>query len=90
LKNEETMQTAQVIRATDHGTIIQLLCIDGLELISVYFEHEPYSLLCKAIQKAGLKLEGLQIRYDRHRVHVLALGKTWMTHTAQKERMLSR
>ncbi len=76
------MQTAKIVRATDHGTIVQLLCADDLGLLSVYFEHKPFSLLCKAIQKAGLELEGLQIRCDRDRVHVLALGKTWVSHAA--------
>jgi hypothetical protein len=76
------MQTAQVVRATDHGTIVQLLCAADRGLLSVYFEHKPFSLLYKAIQKAGLELKGLQIRYDRDRVHVPALGKTWVSHAA--------
>ena len=76
------MQTAQVVRATDHGTIVQLLCADERGILSVYLEHKPFSLLHSAIQKAGLKLKGLQIRYDRGRVHVPALGKTWVSHAA--------
>ena len=76
------MQTARVVRAIDHGTVIQLLCADELGLISVYLDHEPFDLLCKTIQKMGLKLEGLQIRYDRHKIHVLALGKTLVPHAA--------
>ena len=76
------MQTAQVVRAIDQGTIVQLLCADDWGLLSVYFEHKPFNLFHKAIQKAGLKLEGLHIRYDRDRVHVLALGKTWVSHAA--------
>jgi len=82
LKNEGRMQIAQVVRATDHGTIVQILCVDDGGLLSVYFEHKPFSLFYKAIQKAGLKLKGLQIRYDRDRVYVPSLGKTWMSHAA--------
>ena len=74
------MQTAQIVRATDHGPIVQVLCADDRGLLSVYFEHKPFSLLYKALRKAGLNLEGLQIRYDRNRVYVLALDKTWISH----------
>jgi len=71
------MQKAQVVRAIDHRTIIQLLCTNGLELLSVYFEPASYSVFCKAIEKAGLKLEGLQILFDRQKIHVIALWNTW-------------
>jgi len=71
------MQKAQVVRAIDHRTIIQLLCINGLELLSVYFEPEPYNLFCRSLEKAGLKLEGLQILFDRQKIHVFNLGSTW-------------
>ncbi len=68
------MQKAKVVRAIDHNSFIQLLCTNGLELISVYFVPKSYGLLCKAIEKVGLKLEGLEILFDKQRVHVLALG----------------
>jgi|GEM_PF-4173933 len=71
------MQKGQIIRAIDHSTIIQLLCTNGLDLLSVYFEPAPYSLFCRAIEKAGLKLEGLQILFDGQQIHVIALGNTW-------------
>lgn len=70
------MQTAKVVRAIDHGTFIQLLCADDRGLLSVYFDHKPFGLFCKTIQKAGLKLKGLRIKYDRNIVRVPALGKT--------------
>ena len=76
MKNEGTMQTAKVVRVIDHGTIVQLLCADERGLLSVYFDHKPFGLFYKAIQKAGLKLKGLQIKYDRDMVLVPALGKT--------------
>ena len=75
------MHIAKVIRVNDLGNTIQLLCVDDSGLSSVYFEYEPFRLLYKAIQKAGLKLKGLQIRYERDRVYVPSLGKTWVSHT---------
>ena len=74
------MQTAKVIRATDLGTPVQLLCTDDGGLSSVYLEHKPFSLFYKTILKARPKLKGLQIRYDRERVQVLSIDKTWSCH----------
>jgi hypothetical protein len=70
------MQKAKILRAIDRSTTIQLLCTNGLELLSVYFESKLYTMFCRAIAKAGLKQEGLQILFDRQKVHVLALGKS--------------
>jgi len=71
------MQKAQVVRAIDHNSIIQLLCTNGLNLVSIYFEPESYGLFCRVIEKAGLKLERLPIQFDRQKVHVLVLRNTW-------------
>ena len=74
------IQIAKVIRATDLGATVQLLCADDGGLSSVYLEHKPFSLFYEAIHKAGLELNGLQIQYDRDRVHVPSLDKTWGSH----------
>lgn len=66
----------KVARVIDHGTIVQLLCADERGLLSVYFDPKLFGLFCKTIQKAGLTLKGLEIRYDGDVVHVPALGKT--------------
>ena len=71
------MQKAQIVRVTKHNTIIQLLCTNGLELLSVYFDPEPYTLFSGAIETAGLKLEGLEILFDKQKLQVPALGNTW-------------
>ena len=76
MKNGGTMKTANAVRAIDHGTVIQLLCADEGGLLSVYFSRKRFGLFYEKIHKAGLKLNGLQIKYDGDRVHVPALGKT--------------
>ena len=75
MKNQKTMQTVQIVRAIDHGTVVQLLCADERGLLSVYFDHERFGLFSKAIQKAGLKLRGLRIKYDGDRVLIEQLAK---------------
>jgi hypothetical protein len=74
------IQTAQIVQTTSQGSIVQLLCADSRGLLSVYLEDKPFNLLCKATKKAGLDLKGLLIGYDRKRVYVPALGKTWVSH----------
>ena len=71
------MQTAQVVRAIDHRTIVQVICLNDMDLLSVYFEPGTYVSLCKAIEKAGLKLEGLKITFDCHKANVPALDNSW-------------
>jgi hypothetical protein len=78
----ETLQMAKIVQTINQGSIVQLLCADDFGLLSVYLDQKPFSLLSRAIQKAGLNLKGLQIEYDRGRVHVPALGKTWVSHAA--------
>lgn len=70
------MQAGKVVRVIDHGTSVQVLCADERGLLSIYFEHKPFSLFYNLIRKAGLKLDGLQIEFNRDMVHVPALGKT--------------
>jgi hypothetical protein len=75
MKGSRTMKTANVVRAIDHGTFIQLLCADEGGLLSVYLSRKRFGLLCEKIHRAGLKLHSLPIKYDRDIVHVPTLGK---------------
>jgi hypothetical protein len=74
------MHSAKVVKVTNLGATVQLLCVNNNGLSSVYLEYEPFSLLRKAIRKAGVAFQGLQVRYDRNRLHVPSLGKTWISH----------
>jgi hypothetical protein len=76
LENGDTMRTGKVIRFIDLGSNVQLLCADKAGLLSVYFEHMPFISFYRMIRKAGLKLAGLQIEFNRTMVHVPALDRT--------------
>jgi hypothetical protein len=69
------MQTAKIVRFFNHGTNVQLLCEDERGLLSVYFKHKPFGRLFRALHKAGLKLNGLPIKFNRDIIRVPALGK---------------
>jgi hypothetical protein len=84
ISNAEKMQTAKVVRIFDHGSNIQVLCADEWGLLSVYFEHQPFHLFNKLVHKAGLKLNGLQIQFNRDMVRVPALGKTCAVCSARR------
>jgi len=64
------MQTAKVVKSFNNGSNVQLLCADDNGLLSVYFQHKPYASFIMALQKAGLKLDGLLIRFNRYVVSV--------------------
>jgi hypothetical protein len=68
------MQTAKIVKAIDLGVNVQLLCADDRGLRSVYFKPKPYKSFLKTIQRSGLKLNGLQINFDREAVLVPFLG----------------
>ncbi len=78
------MQKAKVIQVMVHSTNVQLLCADERGLLSVYFEHQPFSLFNKVIHEAGLTLKGLQIEFNRSIVHVTVLHKTWNLSSSRK------
>jgi hypothetical protein len=69
------MQTGQIIRIFNHGTKMQMLCADERGLVSVYFDRKPFYSFFRAIKRAGLKLNGLQINFDRNAIRVPALSK---------------
>jgi hypothetical protein len=71
------MQTGKVIRVIYHEQNVQVLCADERGLLSVYFEQTPFISFYKLVRKAGLKLAGLQIEFNREMVRVPALGKTY-------------
>ena len=62
------MRAAQVVRFIDQGNNVQVLCADNGGLLSVYFEHLPFISFYRLIRKAGLKLAGLQIEFNRESV----------------------
>jgi hypothetical protein len=68
------MQTGHIIRILDYGPKIQILCADERGLLSVYFEPEPFKRFFRAIQRAGLKLSGLLIHFNRDAITIPALG----------------
>jgi hypothetical protein len=68
------MQTGKIIRIFDLGNKIQILCTDERGLLSVYFERKPFNSFFKAVKKAGLKLNGLLISFNRDYIQVPALG----------------
>ena len=69
------METGKIVRIFNHGYNMQVLCEDDQRLLSIYFEYEHFSSFCKKINKAGLKLNGLLINFDRNIVTVPSLGK---------------
>jgi len=77
LKREVTMQAATVVRVINHGDNVQVLCADERGLLSVYFKQIPFISFHNLILKAGLKVPGLQIEFNRRMVRVPVLGKTF-------------
>ncbi len=70
MKNQDALQMARVVRVFNHGTNVQLLCIDEWGLISVYFEQQNFNLFNKVIHRLGLSLKGLSIWFNRDIVQV--------------------
>jgi len=70
----ERMRSATIVRLFDQGTHIQLLCSDERGLLSVYLELKTFQALYKKINKAGINLAGLLIRFNRYLMNVPALG----------------
>ncbi len=68
------MQTGKIIRIFDLGTQVQILCADERGLLSVYLGHKPFRSFIRAIRRAGLKLNGLLINFNRDVIMVPALG----------------
>ena len=69
------MQTGNIIRIFNHNNNVQVMCSDDRGLLSVYFEYGHFASFCKIIKKAGLKLNGLLIKFNRDIVRVPALGE---------------
>ena len=70
------MQEGKVVRIITHPSNVQVLCADERGLLSVYFDQVPFISFYKLIKKAGLKLAGLQIEFNREEVRIPAIGKT--------------
>jgi hypothetical protein len=51
------------------------MCADDRGILSIYFEYGHFSSFYKIIEKAGLKLNGLLLKFDRDTVRVPALGE---------------
>ena len=68
------MQTGQIIRIINQGPKVQILCADERGLLSVYFDNKPFSTFFKAVKRAGLRLNGLLINFNRDAIRVPALG----------------
>ena len=69
------MHAAKIIRFFNHSNNVQLLCEDERGLLSVYFKHEHFGRFFRALHKAGLKLNGLPIKFNHEVVRIPALGK---------------
>ena len=69
------MRNGKIVRIFDHGIIIQVLCADERGLLSVYLEREPFNSFYRATKRAGLKLKGLCVNFDKDLLSVPALGK---------------
>lgn len=70
------MQEGKVVRIITHRSNVQVLCADERGLLSVYFDQAPFISFYKLIKKAGLKLAGLQIEFNREMVRIPSIGKT--------------
>jgi hypothetical protein len=79
LLNQAEIQTARVIQVIDHGTIFQLLCADERGLLSVYFDIKPFNNFQKTLNKAGLTLKGLEIKFNLETVYILSKSKAVLT-----------
>ena len=71
------MRTGNIIRIFKHGNNVQVMCSDDRGLLSVYFEHGHFISFCRVIKEAGLKLNGLLIKFDRDIIKVPVLGRLW-------------
>jgi len=74
------MQTGKIVRIFDHGAQMQILCADERGLLSAYCERKSLSSLIKTIRRAGLKLNGLLINFDKDVIQVPALHAEYTTH----------
>ena len=70
------MQAGEIVRIIDRGDSIQVLCHDNGNLLSVYFEYTPFVSFYRLTRKAGLKLAGLPIEFNRQMIRIPALDKT--------------
>jgi hypothetical protein len=79
LISESLLQAGKVVKVIDHGTIVQLLCVDDRGLLSVYFEIKSFELFQNMVKKAGLCLKGLEIEFNSEIVNITRNGKTIRT-----------
>ncbi len=68
------MKTGKIVKIFNNVNNIQVMCADEGGLLSVYFGCDQFLSFQKAIKKAGLKLNGLLINFDRYTVNVPAMG----------------
>ncbi len=75
LIDQDSLQTARVIRPIDHGDFVQLLCSDERGLLSVYFEIAQFEVFLNYLYKANMEVGGLQIKFDHDRVCIFQSSK---------------
>ena len=80
---ERIVHTAKVLRAIDHGSNVQLLCLDEGGLLSIYLDPQPFSLFIRGLRRAGVELVGALIGYDRETIMVANLGKVFRLRSAR-------
>jgi hypothetical protein len=74
---ERKLNSARVVKAIDHGSNVQLLCLDERGLLSVYLDPEPFSLFCRGLKRARVELVGALIGFDRDTIQVANLGRVF-------------
>ena len=89
IKDRDSLRPARVIRPTDLGGTVQLLCEDEGGLLSVYFETGQFENFLSYLYKSGLELGGLLIQFDRERVFVPQRGKVFNRQPARRKALFA-